>query len=91
MKTITCQIQNGKLTPHSEQDIEDLRDFKENQVLRVKISGTRKARSLKQLRTYWAACSLLAENTDDPKWNDREKVSWQLKTGYNSLTLNTQQ
>lgn len=79
MKEITAQLINGQLHPHSEADKEVVAGYKPNQILRLKVSGTTKERSLKQLKTYWAACRLLSENTDDPKWNTYKKCDWQLR------------
>lgn len=32
-----------------------------------------------QLKTYWGACQIVSENTDDPNWKTREDVDFQLK------------
>ena len=79
MKEISAQIKNNTLYPLSEADSDTLREFKENQIVRLKVSGTTKQRSLKQLATYWAACRLLSENTDNGKWNTMKKVDWQIR------------
>ena len=79
MKDITAQLKNNTLVPFSEEDSEALNDFKDNQIVRLKVTGTRKERSLKQLRTYFAACRLLSENTENGKWNTYKKVDWQLR------------
>ncbi|MCP4355290.1 MAG: hypothetical protein GY793_06585 [Proteobacteria bacterium] len=79
MKEISAQIIKGLLVPHSDIDKEIISGYKENQIVRLKVSGTRKQRSLVQLKTYWAACRLLAENTENGKWNTMKKVDWQLR------------
>lgn len=65
--------------PHSEEDREKGRSFKINQICRHKITGYRDQRSLKQLKLYWAACRLTAESNDDPRWQSRENVDFQVK------------
>jgi hypothetical protein len=79
MKQIAAQIINGNLIPFDEQSKDDLAEFKPNQIVICKVSGTRKERSLTQLKTYWAACSMVSENTDHPKWNSRIKTDWQIR------------
>ena len=80
MKELTCQIQqNQQLWPYSEEDLEELKDFHPNQLVRVKVSGTTKQRSLKQLRTYWRACKRTADNLNDFKWNTKDKTDFQCR------------
>ena len=79
MKDISAQIQNGQFVPYSEVDKDIVKEYKQNEIVKLKITGVQKPRSVKQLGTYFAACKLLSENTDDPKWNDYKKVDWQLR------------
>ena len=79
MKEISAQIQNGQFVPLSEVDKDIVKEYKQNQVVKLKITGVQKPRSIKQLGTYFAACRLLSENTEDQKWNDYKKVDWQLR------------
>jgi len=79
MKEISTQITNGSLHPISEVDKDILAEYKQNQIVRIKITGTTKARSVKQLGLYFAGCRLLSENTDDPKWDTYRKVDYQLR------------
>ena len=64
------------------------REFKENQPLRGKLSGTRKPRSVKQLRRYWAMCRLVSENTEDPKLATYKLVDWQIRHRLQFYDLN---
>lgn len=74
---LTCQIQqNQQLWPFSEEDLEQLKDYYPNQLLRVSVKGTTKERSLIQLRLYFACCKKTADNTDDPQWNTKEKTDF---------------
>jgi hypothetical protein len=76
MIEIALQLKGKALHPYSAEDLEKLKEYRENQVLMAKVSGTRKQRSLQQLRLYWAVCGLVAENTEDPQWNTKAKVDF---------------
>ena len=77
MKEIFCQVINKKLHPFSEADIELIREYKPNQVVRCEVYGVKKPRSLLQLRLYWATCGVVAENTENPQWDTKGKVDFQ--------------
>lgn len=51
--------------PHSVEDREASREFKDNQIVRAKIQGVKKERSYRQLNTYWACCGFVAEQLSD--------------------------
>ena len=73
------QINKGKLVPFSEEDREALREYHHNQVVRVTVKGTRKQRSIRQLRLYWACCQTVADNTDDKQWRNKDSVDFQCR------------
>ena len=73
------QQPNGLIKPYSRQDAEQLKNFKPNQILRAKVSGVRKERSVRQNAMLHACISLVADNTEDQQWNTPEKVKIQLK------------
>lgn len=79
MKEISAQIIKGFFVPHSEVDKDITAEFKPNEIVKLKIYGVQKQRSVKQLGLYFSGCKLLSENTDDPKWNNYRKVDWQLR------------
>ena len=79
MIEIALQLKNKNLCPFSKEDAEQLKSFKPNQVLRGKISGIRKERSVPQLRLLHACLNTVAENTEDIQWNTPVKVKIQLK------------
>jgi len=79
LKEIATVIKNNCLHPYSEEDLEILREYKPNQILRVKLTGVRKPRSYQQLKLYWSGCRLVSENTEDPHWNTKEKVDFQCR------------
>ena len=65
--------------PWGDDDREKSLAFKLYQIVRNKIYGVEKERSLKQLRTYWAACQFLADNTEHKQWNTKNKVDFQCR------------
>ena len=81
MDKLTCQIDMSKLSPYSQEDVAVLSNYRQNQVVRVKVYGTTKERSLQQLRLYFACCNKVAENMDDPQWNTKDKVDFSCRVG----------
>ena len=65
--------------PHTEDDTEKAKEFKLYQVVRNKVYGIKKQRSLKQLNTYWATCKFIADQTDHKQWNTKKKVDFQCR------------
>lgn len=70
---------DGTIKPFSKEDSEALKIFKPYQILRAKLSGIKKERSVPQLRMLHACLRTVAENTEDIQWNDPVKVKIQLK------------
>ncbi len=79
MIEIATQNINNTLKPFSQEDKEALQHFKPNQILKCKVSGIRKERSVPQLRLLHACLRTVSENTDDPQWDSVEKAKIQLK------------
>ena len=66
MIIIPLQLQPGYkiLTVTSKDDQEALKNFLPNQILRAKLTGVKKPRSLRQLGLYWACCRAVARNME---------------------------
>ena len=79
MIEIYCQLQGKHLIPVSQEYEEELRGYKQNQILRCVISGTRKQRSVQQNKWAHAMFRIVAENTQDPEWDSPEKVKRNVK------------
>ena len=79
MKELAVQLRSNALFPFTEEDKEALSEYKPNQVLKCKLQGVKKPRSLEQLGLFMACAKITAENTDDPNWNTKEKVVEQIK------------
>ncbi len=83
MIEIYTQIKDGKLIPASREYADELKAYKENQLVKCKITGTRKARSVRQNKWVHAMFRYVAANTDDDKWNSPEKVKYMVKRTMN--------
>ena len=73
------QFKDGLYVPFTEEDLELAKDWKDNQVLRAKISGVKKPRSYQQLKMFFAVARQVATNTEDSNWNTSDKVKEQVK------------
>ena len=72
-------LPNGLLKPFAPEHAEALKNFKPNQILRAKITGVKKERSVRQNALLHACIKLVADNTPDKQWNTPAKVKIQLK------------
>ena len=88
MKELFCQLNRNRLYPESVEDAEILSDFSNNQVVRVKVYGTNKQRSVKQLGLYWACCRLMADNINNQHFNNKDKVNNQIRVALEFIDLN---
>lgn len=60
-------------------DMDKAREYRVNQIVRLKSHGVKKPRSVKQLNTYWACCEIVSINTENPQWNTKLKVDFQCR------------
>ena len=79
MKEAVFQRKDKTLVPFSEEDLEAIKAFPEHQFLKVKITGSKRPRSLQQNKWVHAMFRLVAANTDDPKWDTDVKVKRNVK------------
>lgn len=70
MIEIAVQKRDKTLVPFSQEDLDALSEYNENQVLRAKLYGAEKPRSYQQLKLYWACCRTVAENLEDTRETD---------------------
>ena len=76
---IECALQlkdNNILYPFTEEDRDKIREFKKNQLLRAKLYGVKKPRSLHQLGLYWTLCKIVADNLED---KTKEQIDIEVK------------
>ncbi len=83
MIDIFCQIQKDKLVPASREYADELKAYQHNQIVRCKITGTRKQRSVQQNKWVHAMFRYVAANTDDLEWNTPEAVKYMVKRTMN--------
>ena len=76
-KTRPCQHCHSTMRPYSDQDAEIWSEYGDYQVMRAKVSGHKKQRSLQQLRLYWACCQTVAENSE--AWKTKEAVDFNIR------------
>jgi len=67
------------MVPISKEDVARLDSFKDHQILRNKVSGVLKERSVEQNAWIHAIFRFVADNTDDPGWNTETKVKKRVK------------
>ena len=78
-KEIIFQKKNGVPVPFRPEDLEAWGEYRENQVTRHLVSGTKKERSWQQLKMLYGCMKTVCENTDHPRWNTLEKTKFSLK------------
>ena len=71
--------ENYRLIPASREYLLELRSYKPRQMLRLKIWGTRKERSVQQNKWLHAMFRVVASTADDDEWDTPEKVKRKVK------------
>ena len=79
MRTVLLQRRGRILTPFSVEDLEAVKNFRENEPLIAKISGRKRPRSYQQLKWIHSILTITAANTEDPEWNTLEKAKFSVK------------
>lgn len=60
----------------TDEGFERIKEFKPNQILRAKLYGAKKPRSVVQLNLYWKCCEIVAENLEG---YTKEDVDFEVK------------
>ena len=79
-KTVYYQMNDhGLPIPYSQEDLDALKSYKPNQIIKGEMSGTRKQRSIEQ--NSWIHCifKMGAENSDDPDLDTLDKFKRAVK------------
>ena len=79
MIEIFCQLKDGKLIPASREYADELKAYQHNQIVRCKITGTKKARSVRQHRYAMWMIRFVSESDDDLDWSSFEGAKRQIK------------
>lgn len=88
MSTVDMQLKGEVLVPFSKEARAALSKFKQNQIVKTKVSGFKKERSVRQLRLFFACCRTVVDNTEDPNWDNVDKVKNQVKVALQFIDLN---
>ena len=74
--------------PFSKKDQDKWNSYRDNQVTKHNVYGVQKQRSYEQLRMFFAACDIVAQNTEDPMLNTKEKVAFAIKVRLDFINPN---
>lgn len=79
MVELCLQLNNGIFTPYTLADQEAAREYKDNQIVKAKITAAQKPRSLQQLRLYWKLCRIWSDNSSRPEYANEQLVDWRIR------------
>ena len=80
MIEVALQLTAGRmLQPATQEDAEKLKAYEPNQVLRAKLIGHKRPRSVQQHRWIFAIFKLTSENSGDPDWDTIDKTKRNVK------------
>ena len=84
MSTICGMRQASQIIPFSEEDAQELYKYPEAQFLEIKIKGSKKARSYRELCFYFGSCAYISTLNLNPNMDTKEKVDHltRLKCGF---------
>ncbi len=89
MIEIPMQIKpDYSMVPATLEAMESLKNYKPNQIVKAKISGIQKERSVRQLGLFFACCKTVVDNTEDVQWDNVDKVLNQVKIALQFVDLN---
>jgi len=77
MKKLVLQRIGKTLVPFDPETAERMMAFHEYQPINARCTGIRRPRSYRQLKGYWKACEILAENLDH--FADKYAVDWAVR------------
>ena len=79
MIELDLQWSGSFFAPFDDEDLLSCKEFKPNQIVRAKISGIKKPRSLLQFRMFHGVLRTCANNARHPNWNTVDKAKFSLK------------
>ena len=89
MITIPMQIKpDYSMVPANIEAMEELKNYKPNQLVKVKVSGIQKERSVEQLGLFFICCQMVVDNLEDPNWDSKDKVKLQVKIELQFIDIN---
>jgi len=80
MKTGVFQLNDKCLpAPFDQETLNNLKEFKPHQLIRMKMYGIKKPRSVQQNKWAHNMFQIVSENTDDVEWNTLDKTKRMVK------------
>ena len=79
MKEAHIQIKHGMPYPFSEEDKEVFKSFHDNKIIKAKLYGTLKERSVLQNKWIHAIFRYTARDQSNPEWSTPERVKRKVK------------
>lgn len=81
MIDIAVQVSSNRksLSVMSQEDVEALKAYKPNQILKAKLTGCKRPRSIQQNGWIHTIFGIVAENSKDPDWDTPAKVKRNVK------------
>jgi len=73
-ETIAVQWTGYAFVPYTPEDTAKAKCFPVNKIVDATIEGAKQAPSLRQNNTFYSACSIVSENSDDKQWQHPEDV-----------------
>ena len=83
MKEIAFQKKGKYAVPFMEEDSENWSNYKDNQIVKAKVTGFQKQRSVTQLGLMMACISEVVKNTENENWSSRDRAKLSLKAYLN--------
>lgn len=83
MIEVALQYRDNAFYPYSQEDLEASKEFRDNQIIKARLTGVKKERSYKQLKMFHGVLRTVAENARHPNWNSLPKAKFSLKVALN--------
>ena len=79
MKEIAFQKKGNYAIPFTDDDVEKWSNYKDNQIVKAKVVGFQKQRSVAQLGLLMACINEVVKNTENENWSSKERSKLSLK------------
>jgi len=79
MREIAFQKKGKYAVPFSDDDVVNWSNYKDNQVVKAKVTGFQKQRSIAQLGLMMACIQEVVENTEQENWSSKDRAKLSLK------------
>jgi len=79
MDIISFQKKGDFAAPYTDEDLEKWNNYKENQIIKAKVTGYQKQRSATHLGLLMACIKEVVDNTENENWSSRDRAKLSLK------------